>query len=75
MPRKEYEYTPFGDKFLRREKDSTDDWKEVPHDDVGIAKEALKAKEKADAAFHEQLANTPPIQIRRVSQGEPPFEA
>lgn len=41
------EYTKFGDKILQREEGSTEDWQEVPMDDIEEAKAEIKAQASA----------------------------
>lgn len=64
MAKKEYEYVEFGDGYLRRQDrrnpvQEDDEWEPVPNDDVGIAKEWLKAKEQGDRDKISELINTP----------------
>lgn len=56
-----YEYTPFGNKILRRKEGSEDDWVEVPADDIDEAKAVIEGQNNQKAenlrAFRQPHSN------------------
>ena len=73
------EYSPFGEGWVRRDAGSEDDWEEVEQDDVPNEVidhfgEVLPARYADIAEGIHPDGGQPFAEIRRVSEGESPFE-
>lgn len=61
----DYEYTRFGDTIQRRIKDSTDDWEDVPEEDMPDALVEVRAAELE----RERHAANPRRMTARITRG------
>lgn len=76
----DFEYQPFGDGWVRRATGSADDWQHVERDDVpgevvAHFTETLPERQALVAEGIHPDGGQPFAEIRRVSEGEQPFDS